>query len=187
MKTARWLISLFALVVVAQIAGPASLIAKHELTLRHGTRWKFRTAPVDPYDAFRGRYVALGFSENKVPIAPGAKIEADMDAYAVLGTDTNGFARLDMLRKSPSSDKPFLKVHVTWADRGQASVELPFNRFFMEEHRAPAAEQAYQQSNRRDAAKPTYVVVRVRNGVGVIENLFIADKPISDYLREQGK
>ena len=139
MKTARWLISLFALVVVAQIAGPASLIAKHELTLRHGTRWKFRTAPVDPYDAFRGRYVALGFSENKVPIAPGAKIEADMDAYAVLGTDTNGFARLDMLRKSPSSDKPFLKVHVTWADRRNSGTTLRLQCALMDQLQIPYA------------------------------------------------
>ena len=57
----HWRLLVFALVGFAQLAVPASLIWKRERTLRQGHVWKFRTAPVDPVDAFRGRYVALEF------------------------------------------------------------------------------------------------------------------------------
>ena len=48
---------LLGLVVVAaaQLAVPAWMIAGRELTLREGQVFKFRTRPVDPADAFRGR------------------------------------------------------------------------------------------------------------------------------------
>jgi hypothetical protein len=49
----------------------------------------------------------------------------------------------------------------------------------MEETKAPAAEKAYRESNRR-GAQDAYVVLRVRDGAGVIENLFVGGKPIAE-------
>ena len=56
-----WRLIVFAVVAAAQLGVPASLMWKREQTLRHGSVWKFRTAPVDPIDAFRGRLIALEF------------------------------------------------------------------------------------------------------------------------------
>jgi hypothetical protein len=45
----------------------------------------------------------------------------------------------------------------------------------MEERKAPKAEQVYRENSRN-----TYALVRVRDGVGVIEDLFVGDKPIRE-------
>ncbi len=49
-----WLLPAFVLVCLVQLAAPASMIWRHERTLANGLPFKFQTAPVDPYDAFRG-------------------------------------------------------------------------------------------------------------------------------------
>ena len=51
--------------LAAQFSVMGLMIARREMTLRNGVVCRFLTAPVDPYDAFRGRYVALNFAENK--------------------------------------------------------------------------------------------------------------------------
>lgn len=187
MKSAKLIIALFALAAAAQIVVPASLVVRHELTLRSGTSWKFKTAPVDPADAFRGRYVALGFQEHQVPLADKQQFAHGQKVYATLETDPAGFARFKALSSSPPSDKPYLRVHIAWTSADSAEVELPFDRFYLEEHAAPAAEQAYRQSNRRGQTNSTtYALVRIRHGSGVIENVFIDGKPIRDLVRDQG-
>ena len=59
MKKRKLLITSFILLCLVQTAVPLSMIARREFTLRNGRVYKFKTAPVDPYDAFRGRFVAL--------------------------------------------------------------------------------------------------------------------------------
>ena len=178
--------AIFALVATIQLAVPASLIVRHELTLRQGTAYKFKTAPVDPYDAFRGRYVALRFEQNHGTLAPNNKLERGQKAYATLTTDKDGFAKFTAVSATPPADKPYLRAHVSWANGSTVNLELPFDRFYMEEKLAPDAERAYSQNNRRGQTNTTtYALVRIRNGTGVIENLFIGDKPIATVAREQ--
>src|SRR5262249_61542714 len=63
----RWLVpALFGALCLAQIAVPVSMITRYEATLRRGTVFKGRTAPVAPVDAFRGRYVWF-----RLDLAPG--------------------------------------------------------------------------------------------------------------------
>lgn len=49
------------LLALAQIALVAGLAAHAEWTLRHGTRLRLETAPVDPRSLFQGDYVRLGY------------------------------------------------------------------------------------------------------------------------------
>src|SRR5205085_8475834 len=70
-----WRLIVFVLVALAQLAAPGSLIWKRENTLRKGSVWKFRTAPVDPVDAFRGRYVALQFEVETQEVTRPANAE----------------------------------------------------------------------------------------------------------------
>ena len=48
----KMLFVLFILVALIQIAVSASMIINREIILKSGKQYKFRTAPVDPYDAF---------------------------------------------------------------------------------------------------------------------------------------
>jgi hypothetical protein len=49
---------------------------------------------------------------------------------------------------------------------------------------APQAEQAYRENSRR-GKENAYVTVRVRGGDAAIEQLYIDNQPLGDYLRAQ--
>ena len=62
MTVPRWtLLAGFAALALAQLAAPLLQIAKYEAVIAYGAEYKFKTAPVDPPDVLRGRYVALDF------------------------------------------------------------------------------------------------------------------------------
>jgi uncharacterized membrane-anchored protein len=173
---------LFVAVAAVQLATPLGQVWKHEDILRTGTAYKFRTAPVDPYDAFRGRYVALGFA-NTVTTST-EELNYRSPAYVTLTTDTEGFAKFGPLTVEPPAAGDYLRVEYQWGNLTNAHFRLPFDKFFMEETKAPKAEEAYrQQVIRRDTTNATYVVVRVKSGRGVIEDLYIKDTPIREFLK----
>jgi uncharacterized membrane-anchored protein len=179
------MLAAFAIVAAAQLVVPASLIVRQERTLREGQVFKFKTAPVDPYDAFRGRYVALRFEQNSAPVAAGERFERGQRGYATVETGPDGFARFAAIGRTPPAGKPYLRVHALWSSGADVTLELPLDRYYMEEHLAPAAERAYWQNNRRGQTNQNaYAMVRIRNGTGVIENLYVAGKPIVELARE---
>src|SRR2546427_12741571 len=94
MKMLRILI--LGVVALAQLAVPATMVWQRDQTLKQGRIWKFRTAPVDPVDVIRGRYIALRFTAEE--FAAPAKFEAgNKPVYAVLKQSTDGFAETDQL------------------------------------------------------------------------------------------
>ena len=96
MKSLRLL--LFLVVGLAQLAVPASVVWKRTQTLKEGRVWKFRTAPVDPEDAFRGRYVSLQFAAEDFP---SNQQMAEDTAYATLKEGPEGYAVIDSLSALP--------------------------------------------------------------------------------------
>jgi uncharacterized membrane-anchored protein len=177
-----------ALVALAQLAVPVSMILGHERTLREGTAWRFRTAPVDPADAFRGRYVALGFEEQRAPVAAGEVLERGDWAYATLSRDTEGFARLGAVRASRPASDDYLKLRVRWLESGSAPplahLELPFDRLYLEESAAPRAEEVYRESQRGgDARRPAWAVVRVRDGRAALEDVMVEGRSLRELAR----
>ncbi len=182
MKWQRWAVLI---VVAVQLAVPAWMIFSRERILATGTAFRFRTAPVDPYDAFRGRYVALRFDQTQAAAPAGPELRRGQKTFAVLETDKDGFAHFKELRRERPASEPYLTVRVGYYSSGSiVNLELPFDRFYMEERTAPAAEQAYRQNSRRDSQNAS-VIVRIRGGRGVIENLLIGDVPIAEYVRNQ--
>jgi uncharacterized membrane-anchored protein len=169
--------ALLILVAAGQLAIPATMILERERTLRDGHPYKFRTQPVDPYDAFRGRFVALRLGPNTVP---GTNLEARTTVYVTLAEGPDGFVKFTGVSRERPVGQDYLKVKAGWSN----SVQLPFDRFYMEETAAPAAERAYREHSRQGGAHDAYVIVRVRDGQGVIENLYVAGQPIAEFARE---
>ena len=183
MRNKGLLLSVFGAMVVAQIAVPCWMIAQRERTLREGRLYRFRTAPVDPYDAFRGKYVALRLEQGTLTnrylnLSSGQKV------FGALDEDTNGFARIREVRPEAPSTGDYVKARVRYAWEAQIVLDLPFDRYYMEETRAPSAERAYWQHSRRQT-NDTWVAVRVRSGDAALEELFIAGRPIREFLREE--
>ena len=176
---------LFAVMSAAILAVPASQIVKHERVLKQGRAFRFRTRPVDPVDAFRGRYVQLSFDGLTASLPPGLAYRSEADVYARIA-EKDGFAEVASISKDPPKDTPdYVKVELSWwADyptNRLMRLNVPFSQFFMNEKMAPKAEAAYRSLNRRGATN-VWAVVRVLNGKGVIENLMFDGVPAGDYL-----
>ena len=181
MNKKKIILGLFSILVVVQIIVPVSMIMKREDTLRNGTRYLFRTKPVDPYDAFRGRYVALGFEQDAFPQTDTAHWVHGQYAYAILKKDEHGFATIDQLTHEPAGDDTYIKVKTWGVWDNKVHLRFPFDRYYMEETHAPQAEKAYRDHSQREE-KDAYVSIRVKNGFAVLEELYIAGMPIIEFL-----
>ena len=177
-------LGLWIVLAVAQLAAPAWMILGEERVLRNGRALKLQTRPVDPADVFRGRYVALGFAIEQVP---RALVRGDLEpgdaAYLELREGADGFAEAVALQKEKPAGDLFLKAKVSFTTPENVGVELPFNRYYMDENAAPEAEAAYR--DRTADPKEAWVTVRVLQGRGVIEELYIGGKPVREFLRER--
>ncbi len=188
----RWIA--FAIGVVATLGIPVSAIWSHYQTLATGEVVKFRLAPVDPYDPFRGRYVALRLENNRVPAAePDSLADSRRgSAYLSFDTDENGFALPIALHQEPPAGAHYLKVYNVWeAIPGEFSYQLPFDRYYLNEKDASLAEDIARDSlrARRDETEPeqlpSYLVLRVLQGNAAIEALMIDDVPVEQRVREE--
>jgi uncharacterized membrane-anchored protein len=184
MKTLR--VWIFVLVALAQLSVPGLMAWGRHQTLKHGRVWKFKTAPIDPEDAVRGRYVALRFAAESFP---GSESDAERIAtgttlYVVLKEDTDGFAQVDHVSMAPlKGDNVVSAKNGYWSNNSQRVV-FPFDQFWLTEKHAPAAEMAYRENSRR-GKENAYVTVRVRNGDAALEQLYIDNQPLAEYLRAQ--
>ena len=167
----------------AQLAVPGWMIYQRERTLREGVQFKFRTQPVDPEDAFRGRYVWVRLEPDTANVRNAGRWESGQKAYAVLGVGSNGFATVVQLDAAPPAGASSVPVRVGWSESRERQVHFswPLDRYYMEERQAPAAETAYRQHSVR-TNQDCYVTVRVRGDSAVLEDLFIAGKPIREFL-----
>ena len=186
----KLIFGLFVTLALVQLAVPIGQIHKYEDGLQTGQIYRFRTAPVDPYDAFRGRYVALSYANTAAPNKNGETIPFGSVAYVSMTRDGNGFAVFQELSLNPPLTGDYLRVECRNTELDHRThFLLPFDRFFMEENKAPQAELAYRRYGNPSAQIkiPVYVSVRVKNGRGVIENLYINNEPIRNFLKTMPK
>lgn len=138
-------------------------------------------APVDPADAFRGRYLALGFTAEGTAVPAGSRLEHGEWAFASLAEDDRGLARLEAAAGSPPAEGDYLRLRVDSTDLGpqgrEVWVDLPFDRLYLPEGLAPAAEARLLAGTAGtadpDAPPRAWAVIRVRDGRGVLEDLVI--------------
>jgi len=174
----------FGLAVLAQNGLPASMLVRRAETLRDGRVWKFKTAPVDPYDAFRGKYVTLRLAEDRVAPAKGFVPDRGKKVYVLLEEDAEGFAHFSGISHEKTGENDCVQARIRYFNNKEIHLDLPIDRYYMEESKAPEAERVYRQNSRR-GEQDAFVAVRILDGFPVIEELYIADTPIREYL-EQG-
>lgn len=182
MKKNKLLFKLFIILAIIQLSVPLYMIWRWEDILETGQQYTWVTAPIDPYDALRGRYVDLRFEEMKGPILDNVQLNYGEAAYAVIEENQNGYAFISGISASrPEGEgNSYVKIRVSYVQDGNiAHFVLPFKRYYMQEDLAPEAEKAY----RNNAGRSATVLVRVKDGYGVVEQLYIGDKTIYEYLR----
>lgn len=153
------LLYLLAAYLILLLLVPGYLICRHYNTLVTGEDYKFIVRPYDPYDPFRGRYVALQTEQSLF----------GNQTYAMLERDALGYATI----AGWSDSKP----------QGEAYVKnLQLDRYYMNERMAPEAERI--QFNLAESDQ-LYLMVKVKNGAYVIQGLYFNDIPIEQYISDK--
>ena len=135
------IIALFLSISIIQVITPLSMILKREYVLKNGEQFKFKTAPVDPYDAFRGRYVALRIQGDEISTQKELKLNNGQAIYAVINTDDQGFAKLVRVSIDRPHGEAYIQAKVKYAFGDKISLDLPIDRYYMDERAAPAAKE----------------------------------------------
>lgn len=172
----KWVLILFAMAALLQLAVPGYMIYRQEVILQRGRVYKFRTALVDPADPFRGRYVRLGF--NLSVSRSGKEIPYGKTVNAVPAVGADGFAYIAAVVDIPPDDGIYFPVKVGWSsNKDTMSVNPPFDRFYLNEAAAPEAERLYMEASRKNSA---WIEVRVRDGNAAIADLYLDGRPIRE-------
>lgn len=163
----KFLLPILIVVILIQLFIPANMIYQKYDIIKTGQEFKFRVNPIDPYDAFRGRYVSLNYGET-FPMDRNGK-----HGSIVVGKD--GFAKIDKISDEPIGD---IYVRSTRNDY----FKMPIDRYYMDEKMAPQAETLIRE---QVTGKDTYITVRIKNGTLVITGLYIDGMPIEDIIKSK--
>lgn len=181
----------FILMVLVQLFVPASMIFQQEDILKTGKAFKFKTAPFDPYDPFRGKYIRLAYDANEFEVPPDEKWTYGQTTYVSIDTDKEGFVKIvDLSLDPPTNRSDYVEAVVRRVHKKndfeidknyKVTIDYVFDRFYMEESKAFEAEQSYRDAQ-IDANMIAYALVKVKNGKAVIENVFIDEVPIKEVV-----
>lgn len=177
-------------VLIAFVGVPTSMILSGENVLNEGKEFKFVTEPADPTDPFRGKYITLNYRDVVFETDTSLEWTHGETAYVWLREDEEGFARIaNVVKSAPTGDVQFLKATVGYAvtdsNRQLLTIAYPFDRLYMEETLAPAAEQAYAEAA-RDTVSTTWALVSVKNGDAVLKDVLIDGVLIRKIARTPG-
>ena len=169
---------------------PVRTILRFSFPASNGVAVRFRVTAYDPYDPMRGRYVRLNLRDVSRVRLPKIKrflgFRYGQPVFAVL--DINRPAIIDLVaeRKEVPPGKFFLPVQYQWFNQdwdpkkkkqlktGTHMVKLPFERFYLNERKAPETERLLQ--NRKNKAE--LIVIIYPDGVYQVKDLVINGKSV---------
>ena len=179
---------LFVLVAFAQQYVPAKMILDREEVLSTGTEYKFETAPIDPSDPFRGKYITLRYAENTIQVKDDKNWTIGEPIYVSLEKDGNGFAKITAVTKErPNDGKDFFKAEVSYITGNGSNnliIDYPFDRYYMEESKAYEAELSHRRAQ-QDTSQVTYALVNIKNGNAVLKDVLINGIPIREIVKKE--
>jgi len=184
------------LIVLIQLAVPYSLIQKKEKIMQEGNICRFLIRPIDPADPFQGRYVRLAYLHDYIPWQEDAELDVSYKGrmYAIIETGEDGFDRftgwsLERPTGGTYLETRYLGGYVQWhqyPEHGSTykglRIDIPFDRFYMDEAKAPRAEGLARTATR---STNCWASVRILNGKAVIEDVFAEGRSLRDRTREK--
>ena len=192
MKNKYLLLIAFVFVAAAQIYVPAAMILEREDILAGGKTFKLETASVDPNDPMRGKYISLMFSENVYETIDDQIYRRGEVVFVLIDENQEGFAEIvDLSLESPEENIDYVKAKIssvsTYNDTASIFIDYPFERYYMEEFKAPEAEIVYNETL-SDSNKTTYAIVKIKAGDAVLEDVMIdgiSIKEIANSIRAE--
>ena len=178
-----YIIALFLLFAV-QLFVPAQMVYQQEDALDTGTAYKFKTQPIDPSDPFRGKFIVLNYEMDSFETNDQSWNDYQGNVFVYLKTDAEGFAEVKTVSKN-KLDTPddYFTAESNYNFNGKVNFDLPFNRFYMNENKAYDAEVSAREAQ-ADTTRTCYGLVYIKNGAAVLDNVFIDDTPIQEFVEE---
>lgn len=179
---------LFIVVAIIQLWIPINMIVKSKAILDEGKAFRFKTAPIDPVDPFRGKYITLAFDIDEHIVSEDTTWQRNDVALVLIGTDKDGFAEIRSVTKvSPEKATDYFQTSIryVWRDslKTKIAVRFPFNSFYMEESKAQDAEIAVRDIT-RDSTQHAYAVVRIKEGEARLQDVIVNDMPIKEWVEK---
>lgn len=158
----RILIPMLALIIVFQLAVPLAMIAEKYDISQNGDEFRFR---VSAY--------AVG-KKIKFSLIDIDNLETTVNSeYGVITVSEDGFAHISRMTGDKPSE-PYVKSNV------KGDFVFPIDYFKLDSR---AYEALFHRIN--DADSTVYIKVKVKDGNAVLENMYINDMTITQYLNMQ--
>ncbi|PWJ43774.1 GDYXXLXY domain-containing protein [Sediminitomix flava] len=187
MKNRTYIFLIFLLVALIQLYAPASMIFSSERILSEGETIKLKLRPIDPTDPFRGKYIILNYEDRTLESDSVSEYTSEKNVYLTFKQDSLGYSVPFQLHHELPNNQAALKVNVyTYSsvnEKEEVQINYPHDRFYMEESKAKPAEDLVRKVLQEDQ-KDCYVLLKVLDGEGVIENVYIGDLPLTSALEE---
>ncbi len=175
----------FVVLALVQLFVPLKMILDREDVLELGQAFKFKTAPVDPNDPFRGKYINLRFEANQFPITQTDEWIMNQEVFVHLATNAEGYAQIeDVTKTPPETSVPYVQARISSIAPNVLFLEYPFDRYYMEESKAYDAEQLYRESL-SDTLNTTYALVHIKEGEAVLADVMVNETPIKEAVKKQ--
>lgn len=140
------------------IALPCFIVFNYHHVLLTGEAYKIRITGYDPYDPFRGRYIAVRPELYELRWA---------DTPIVLCKDSDGFVTFASESRDKNSPGYIGKFRLTG--------------YYVNEKIAPSAESAIIKAI--DNENNVYVLIKVKNGKYAVEGMYINGIRVEEYVK----
>ncbi len=185
----KFALPIFLALAFVQLYVPAKMIFDKEDVINSGTEYKFKTAPIDPNDPFRGKYLTLSFRENSIDVSLEENWLGGETVFVLLASDEGGFAKIQSISKQrPLLQSDFIVAKVRYVSNNQTSkqvtIDYPFDRYYMEESKAYAAEKMYREAV-RDRNSTAYALVSIKDGDAVLKDLLVDGISLKEMVKSQ--
>jgi hypothetical protein len=180
-----YILLVFVILAVVQIAVPAQMIFNRESILKSGTSYKFKTEPVDPSDPFKGKYIYLNYELDHI-MMDDKDWKRNQHIYISISNDSLGFVKATAAHLEPPKSGDFISAKVDWYNDYDSALyfTVPFTEFYMDEYKAYDAEVAHREAQRDSLPNATYALVYVMEGEAVLDNVFINNIPIAIFVEQ---
>ncbi|WP_456437918.1 GDYXXLXY domain-containing protein [Psychroserpens sp.] len=184
MKT-KYIFILFVILAIVQLGIPAQMINHRESILKEGKPFKFKTEPIDPSDPFKGKYIYLNYELDNY-ISEDTDWKRSNTIYVSIVNDSLGFVKASAIHKEVPQNGDFVMAKVNRYNSNAKEVRFifPFNEFYMKESKAYDAEVAHRDAQIDPLSNKTYALVYIKDGEAVLDNVFINDIPIADFVEQ---
>lgn len=171
-----------------QLAAVGWMIYRYQQVREKGILYRFLLEPIDPADPFRGRYLQLSFAADRVSVCNYSSERSAQEIYVSMGTDSLGFAKTVKAGwEKPSSGDYLIITNPDFYDIenncAQARLRYNFDRWYMNEKRAPLAETRLTNALTREGTR-CWLAVRIREGKAVAEELYVNDTALSVWMKQ---